>query len=388
MMQAIFSLILMGGLMSFAEEKMVCKDGICIIEEHKNTPVGIQEEKKATAQESSVIEITTENFDIIVKNGKKPVVVDFYATWCQPCTYIKPIFAELAQEEKNWIFAAVDIDKSPMIMQNCGVQVIPTFVVFKNGIQWGMVKGGLSKEQLIEEFKKIMVMDSPVVRSQSDRVLELFMAINQRNLDAVKKLIAAGTDLNLTLETPQGNFSSLNIAIISGTEEVIDLLISSGAVMDKTVEESMKKHIDISANMIEILQKNFNYAKNRIIALSVPIKQVVKIHGPELGQQFKRAMVNPLELKNLIEQGADVNAIFGLGNNETTPIYLAIVLNNNAAIDMLIDAGALLSIEITNEHGCKKSVEEGIKEDIESYNQGIIKSRERLAYALSKVKLK
>ena len=377
--------------MSFAQEKMACKDGVCSIEGYKNTPLVTQEEEKVAAQTSAVVEITAENFETIIKNGTKPVIIDFYATWCQPCKFIRPIFDELAQEEKNWIFAAVDIDKNPAIMQNCGVQAVPTFVIFKNGIQWGMITGGLPKEQLMQEFKKIVTMEQPVVRSQSqqERMLELLMAINQRNMDAIKKCIAAGIDLNGTLETPQGNFCSLTIAIMSGTEEIIDLLMNSGAKMDKAVEQATQKQIDTSANMTEMLQKNLDYIKSKITALPLPIKHVVKITGPELGQQFMAAVGsgNLVELKKLIDQGADVNTIFTLGKNQITPICLAMILNNKEAIDMIIDAGAVLSIEVINEHGSKESIEKGMKRDIETYKQGIIKSRERLTYAVSKIKL-
>lgn len=381
---AIITLMLTAGSINLAHQNGTCKDGVCYIEQQK--PAATSEEKKVTKQETAVIEITAENFETVVKNAKKPVVIDFYATWCQPCKAIKPVFAELAQETKDWVFAAVDIDKNPTIMSACGVQAVPSFVLFKNDIQWGMLQGALPKEQLISEFKKIIALDQPVPRSQSDRMLELLMAISQRNLDAIKKSIAAGVDVNGTLETPQGNLCALNIAILSGTEEIIDFLMSSGALLNKTVEESTKNQIDTSASMTEMLQKNLDYIKNRIATLPAPVKQVVKISGPDLGKQFMVAMANPAELKKLIDQGADVNALFTFGKSQSTPICLAMVVNSKEAMDMLIDAGASLSVEIINEHGRKQSVEEGIKEDIANYNQGIIKSRERLAYALSKNK--
>lgn len=384
---AMISLVAMGGLMSYAEEKMECKDGVCSIESSKNAAVAVQEEKKVVPQEN-VIEITTDSFDNVVKNAAKPVVIDFYATWCQPCTAIKPIFAELAHEEKDWVFGAIDIDKNPTIMQNCGVQAVPTFIVFKNGIQWGMIKGGLPKEQLMQELKKIAAMEKPAERSQSqqERMFELLTAINQRNSDAVKKCIAGGVDVNGLFESPQGSFCPLTIAIMSGTEEMIDILISSGARMDAAVQEASKKQIDASLSMTEALQKNFDYINKRIAALPLPIKQAVKISGPELGRQFMMAVSNGVELKKLIDQGADVNTILTLGKNQITPICLAMILDNKDAIDMLIDAGALLSLEVINEFGSKESLENGIKRDIENYRQGIIKSRERLAYALSKTK--
>jgi thioredoxin 1 len=385
---AIMSLIVMGGSMNCAEEKMVCKDGICSIEGNKNTAV-VTEGKKVTTQENAinaVVEITAENFDAVIKKAQKPVIVDFYATWCQPCKSIKPIFAELAQQEKDWIFAAVDIDKNPTIMANCGVQVVPTFVIFKNGVQWGMIKGGLPKDQLMAEFKKAITIHQPVVLAQPNRTLELLIAVSQRNVDAVKKCVADGIDVNGIFEAPQGNMSALSVAVLTGTEEIIDFLISSGARMDKAVEESIKKQLETAVNMVAALQKNLDYAKHRIAHLPAPVKQIVKMNGPELSQQFMMAIANPALLKNLIDQGADVNLLFTLGKSQATPICLFIAVNNKEPLDMLIDAGALLSTEIIDEHGCKKSVEAGIKDDIEFMNKGAIKSRERLEYALSKKK--
>jgi ankyrin repeat protein len=188
-----------------------------------------------------------------------------------------------------------------------------------------------------------------------------------------------------------GNLYVLTIAIMSGTNEIIDLLMSSGACMDKTVEEATHKRIDDSLAMIEKIQNSFDYAKNNIAALPAPVKQVVKISGSELRQQFMTALGNMMggdsaELKKLIDQGADVNTAFVLGKSETTPLCLAVGLNNKEAIDMLVNAGAVFSIEIINEHGKKELLEEKMKREIAQSREEIIKCRERLAYALSKAK--
>lgn len=116
-----------------------------------------EEEKKAASEENrAVIELTPENFDAIVKKATKPVVVDFYATWCGPCKAMKPIFRELAQEESNWIFTALDVDKDPTIGEKYGVEGMPTFVVFKDGEPIGKIGGKKQKKPLMDELNTIV----------------------------------------------------------------------------------------------------------------------------------------------------------------------------------------------------------------------------------------
>lgn len=296
---------------------------------------------------------------------------------------MKPIFSELANEEQGYVFAAIEGDKNPAITAQYGVNAFPSFVVFKKGVQWGKIVGGKTKNEFLSEFKKIVGIEKPMNAFEAERLLELLTAISQSNLDQIKKTIALGVDINGILETPQGNFSPLSLAIMTGPEEIIKFLMSSGARMDAVVQEAVIKQIDMFVQMTETLQKNFNSIKNKIATFSSPVKQAVKITGSDLGIQFVQVMGNQEELKKLIDQGADVNIVFSWGKSQTTPICVAMLMNNTEAIDMLINAGASLSVEIIDGHGCKKSLEQGIKDDLEAYKQCAIKSRERLAYALN-----
>ncbi len=372
-------LVVLGGIMKSEQKNQICKDGICLIDNGTHTS---NETSTVVAQEGAVIEITADNFDTVISNTKKPVIIDFYATWCAPCKYIKPIFAQLAEEQEDFIFCSLDVDKTPVVTR-CSVTAMPTFVIFKGGVQWGMIKGALEKEELRSEIKKIIDAALPMPANQKDNIQQLIMAIGQRNFDEVKKLVAEGIDVNGALETPQGNISALQAAIVAGTEEMIDFLMNAGAIMNKSVEEATRKHIDTYEGITEKSQQNFTYIKNKI-ALSTPSNRIPTISEPELGQQFMMAMGDSGILKQLIDKGVDVNTIFIFGKYEVTPIYLAALLNNKSAIDMLIDTGASLDIEITDEYGYKKSVENVMGEEIEKLKQGIIKGKERLIYTLNK----
>ena len=81
----------------------------------------------------SVINLTTENFEEEVLNAKKPVLVDFWATWCGPCQTMGPVVDELAQELTDVKVGKVNVDEQTALAREYKVMSIPTFLVFKDG---------------------------------------------------------------------------------------------------------------------------------------------------------------------------------------------------------------------------------------------------------------
>ena len=75
------------------------------------------------------LQITDASFDEVVLKSDKPVLVDFWATWCGPCRMLGPVIEELATEYEG----KVDVDNNQEFAAKYGVRNIPTVLVFKDG---------------------------------------------------------------------------------------------------------------------------------------------------------------------------------------------------------------------------------------------------------------
>jgi len=93
--------------------------------------------------------ITSKNFDEIVKNADKTVILDFWATWCGPCKMIAPIIEEIANENENLIVGKVNVDEEAELSIKFGIVSIPTIIVFKNGEIYNKTVGYCSKEEIL-----------------------------------------------------------------------------------------------------------------------------------------------------------------------------------------------------------------------------------------------
>lgn len=100
-----------------------------------------------------VEEVTVQNFDAKVLNSDKPVLVDFFATWCGPCKMMSPTIDEIAAEnEGTYDVYKVDIDENPDLVEKYGVMGVPTFVTFVDGKVKNKAVGAQPKQQILNLF--------------------------------------------------------------------------------------------------------------------------------------------------------------------------------------------------------------------------------------------
>jgi thioredoxin 1 len=103
---------------------------------------GCGEPKTEPVSSVKLIVVDDTNFEELVLNSDKPVLVDFWATWCPPCKAIAPTVEEIAKEyEGRAVVAKLDIDKAPETKQQYGVPPVPTVIVFKDGKELSRVVG-------------------------------------------------------------------------------------------------------------------------------------------------------------------------------------------------------------------------------------------------------
>lgn len=90
------------------------------------------------------------NFDAIIQS-QKPVLVDFFATWCGPCKMLSPVLKEVKDSLGDTIsIIKIDVDKNQQISSKYQVRGVPTMILFQNGKQLWRQSGVLTKEQIIK----------------------------------------------------------------------------------------------------------------------------------------------------------------------------------------------------------------------------------------------
>jgi thioredoxin 1 len=104
-----------------------------------------------------VLTVTDSSFDADVLKSGKPVLVDFWATWCAPCKAIAPVLDAIAEEyDGQVVVGKVNVDDSPATPGKYGVRGIPTIILFKDGKVVDQVVGAVPKSQLEALIKKAL----------------------------------------------------------------------------------------------------------------------------------------------------------------------------------------------------------------------------------------
>ena len=101
------------------------------------------------------VTITTENFETL-KNGQKPLVIDFWATWCGPCRMVAPIISEMAEKyDGRIVVGKCDVEESEDLAAEFGIRNIPTVIFLKDGHVVDKIVGAMPKAKFEEKFEAL-----------------------------------------------------------------------------------------------------------------------------------------------------------------------------------------------------------------------------------------
>ena len=96
-----------------------------------------------------VINITKDSFKNEVVESSKPVLIDFWASWCGPCRMVSPIVDEIAEERSDIKVCKINVDEQPELAGSFGVMSIPTLVVMKDGKVVNKAVGAMPKQRIL-----------------------------------------------------------------------------------------------------------------------------------------------------------------------------------------------------------------------------------------------
>lgn len=96
----------------------------------------------------AIIQITKDNFDQLVLNGSKPVLLDFWAPWCGPCRMVAPILEQIAAQREDILIGKVNVDEELELAREFDISSIPTLVLMKEGMAVAEAIGYMPKEDI------------------------------------------------------------------------------------------------------------------------------------------------------------------------------------------------------------------------------------------------